>query len=122
MNSPIKSNFETKVKIFETIQEHYAMLGIGRNIVLKRVLFGFLIFGCATTSQVMFVLRTANDFVAYIEGICWISGSLIVFVCFTTILFKRALLFESIHNFKKFLDTSESSQNYLSNIRIVYAI
>lgn len=115
INSPTKPNFETKMKLFQTIQEHYAILGIGREIVLKRVFFGFLIFGCATTSQVMYILRTANDFVAYIEGVCWISGSFIVCVCFLTILFKRALLLESFHNFKKFLDLSEPlSRKFLS--------
>lgn len=95
------------MKIFQAIRDHYEILGISHNTIHKRVFFGFLIFGCATISQVMYISHTANDFMGYIEGVCWISGSLIVAVCFTTILLKRTLLFESIRNYEKFLDTSE---------------
>lgn len=106
-SSSIKTNFKITMKIFRTIQKRFAIVGIGHNIAHKRIFFGFSIFACATISQVMYIFRTANDFMAYIEGVCWISGSFIVSVCFTTILFKRKILFESIHSYEKFLDTSE---------------
>lgn len=102
-----------KMKIFRTIQERYAILGIiplNQTIPFNtRVLRGFALFGCSLVSHMVYIFRMDNDFMKFVEGICSTFGSVIVLVCFTAIAFKKELLFECIGKIEELIDTSETS-------------
>lgn len=105
------------MKIFQTIQRQYAILGItstsnesiGKYSFNRRMLLGFILFACTTASQLMYICCVANDFMEYIECVGVISGSIIVFVCFAAIAFKRILLFDNIDKMEKHIDSSKTA-------------
>lgn len=103
-----------KMKIFKTIQEKYAILGISssKHWTQKyssgaRLLFGFLLFGCNIVSLLLYILLVASGFMEYMECISTASGTFIMFVCYATIVFKRTLIFETIDNIEIVIVTSE---------------
>lgn len=104
------------MKIFDTIQNRYATLGISRSYQSaqkypfnERVLFGFLFFGWTIFSQFVYIFHVARKFLEYMEGTCAAAGCIMLFVCFATIVFKRTSLFENIENFEKLIDTSKTT-------------
>lgn len=62
----------------------------------------------------MYIYHVADDFMEYIECVCELYASAVVFVCFMTIALKRDLLSQNIDNIEKFIDTSMMKLN--SNI------
>lgn len=109
------------MEIFQTAQTHFAVLGIRPSNQTTRkysdnrkILFGFLLFVCNAVSQFVYIVHVANGFMEFMDCICATSGSTIVFVGFTTIVFKRTLLFENIDNLQKLIDTSKPFLSYYS--------
>lgn len=110
---------KSKMKIFKIVQTHYQTLGIisshdliEKRPLSKKVLFGFLLFGYSAASQLVYIFHLASSFVDYVDSICSLCGSIIVFICFATTAFKRTLLSESINNLEKFIDTSVLFSNH----------
>lgn len=107
---------QLKIKIFRTVREHYAIVGISPTILLpnqhlpfdERVLLGFLSFVCTTVSQVVYLLHIASHFMEYVECACSLSGTIIIFVCFMSIVFRKTTLFDSIDDIEKLIDSSKS--------------
>lgn len=105
-----------KIKIFRTVREHYAIVGISPTIVNlsrrlpfnERVLLGFLSFVCTTVSQFVYLLHIASNFMEYMECACSLSGTIIIFVCFMAIVCRKTTLFESLDDIEKLIDSSES--------------
>lgn len=99
------------MKIFQTVQRHYAILGISSsnqlNELCKIVLF-FFTFGCSIVLQFLYIFRVANGFMDYVEGICMTSSSIITFVSFSAIVFKKPVLFECIDNIERLINKSKS--------------
>lgn len=102
------------MKVFQTVRRQYAALGIRPNIQLnqrdssrKRVLFGFLLIGCLLTSQSLYTFLVADGFMELVESVCSTSGTIIVFICFAAIVFKKNLLFANIDNIEQLIDGSE---------------
>lgn len=111
------------MKIFRTIRKRYAIVGITplnqttqKLPISERVFFGGLFFFCYYVSQFVYIIYVANDFMEYIECICELYASAIVFVCFVTIVFKRNLLFQNIDNMEKLIDISMMALNNLKTI------
>lgn len=102
------------MKVFKMVKRHYAILGIIPSLnqptqkypINKRVFCGFLLFGCFILSQIAYTFCVADGFMEYLECACDLSASVILFVCFATIVFKKDLLFEIIDKFGKLIDTS----------------
>lgn len=100
---------------------HYATLGICPSnqptqtypfSLLLRVIFGFLLFGYLIVSQCVYTFYVANGFIEYVECICTTFSSIIVFVFFAAIVFRKTELFEIIENIESLIDTSEPFLNY----------
>lgn len=108
------------MKLFEIVQQHCALLGISSTNQTtqkcqfnERVLLGFLLFGCIFASYFVYIFRVANGFLDYMVGICTLSGHILIFVCFVTIISKKVLMFESIDRIEKLIDTSEPISNFV---------
>lgn len=108
--------FHSKIKIFAKVRRQYAILTAllqpaQSSQFSKRILFGFSLFVYVIASQVIYIFYVANDFMEYIECISSTSGGTLIFVCFAAIVFKRNLLFKSIDNIERFIDTSKMVSN-----------
>ena len=102
------------MKIFQTIQKQYAMMGISpthpwtqKSLFNKKIAFGLLLFAYCIVSQMVFILHVASGFMEYMEAICSSSATVIMFICFVAIVLRKTKLFESIENIEKLIDTSE---------------
>lgn len=113
-----KREIELRMNIFQRIKKRYAILGIGLSSqssqtyqLNRRILFGFLVFGCNILSQILFIFRVANGFIEYVDCICATSATMIIFVCFATNVFNRVLLFEVINNIENLIDSRKTNSN-----------
>lgn len=111
--------------IFRTIQTKLAVLGINssnqailKNAFNRRVLFGFLLFGCTVISELMYIFHVASGFMESMDIISATFGSILVFVSFATMVSKRTSLFESINNLEKFIGASKKIVYTLQFIEI----
>lgn len=106
--------FYSKMKIFEILQQNYKLLGIepSNQLVNKRVLFAYMFYAYFIASQCAYIFHVANGFMEYVEGICATSSSVIIFICFTAVAFKKTTLFKIIDNAKKLIATSELVSNW----------
>lgn len=99
------------MKILQIVQRNYAVLGIEPNKKYpfnKRLHFGFLLFGFTLISQFAYIFHVETGFMDYMNSICATSSTILMFVNFSTIVFKRALAFECIDFIEKRIDISES--------------
>lgn len=104
------------MKIFQTFQKQFAILGISpdpnhsnrKYIFNEKLIFGFLLLGYMIVSQFVYIFYEANGFMEYVESICATSASTIVLACLANTVFRRALIFESIDNMETLIDTSRS--------------
>lgn len=69
------------------------------------MLFGFLLFACLISSNLVYIFQVADGFMEYMESICATSASMIIFVCFAAIARRKPTLFKSIENTEKFIET-----------------
>lgn len=112
------------MKIFQTLQKQYAMVGISRSSNLSnqnysfnsRTLIGFFIFGWSIFSHFMYIFYVANGFMEYMQGVCTTSASFLIFVGFAAIFFRKATLFKSIVNIEGLIDAREFLINILNEI------
>ena len=102
------------MKIFQTIQKQYVILGIGSSNhptqkypFNRRIVFGVFIFGILFTFQSMYIIREASGFMEYVECICTASGNIIIFICILAMILGKTKLYESIENIEKLIDTSQ---------------
>lgn len=103
------------MKIFQTIQMQYEILGISstnqsnqRYPADKRILHAFLLFGWLFFSHFVYIFHVASNFMEYMEGICTTSASVIIFVCFAVKVFGKPKLFGMIGSIEKMIDTSKA--------------
>lgn len=105
-----------KIKIFRTVREHYAIVGISPTTLNpsqrfpfnNKVLLGFSSFVCTTVSQFVYILHVARSFMEYMECVCSLSGTIIIFDCFMAIVFRKTTLFETIDDIEELIDFSKS--------------
>lgn len=108
------------MKIFIKVQQYYEILGISSSsnrstlkcLLNNRVFFGLSLFGCSIVSHFLYTFRVANNFVEYMLGICSLSGSFILFVCFVAVAFQRTTLFECIDKIEKDMDASKMISSF----------
>lgn len=74
-----------------------------------------MLFVCTTASQLVYIAYVANGFMEYMECIGVISGNIIVFVCYVTIVFKCILLFENIDKMEELIDSSKTVSKLIIN-------
>lgn len=104
------------MKIFTVIQKNYAILGINNSSkqstqedpTNKRILFGFLLFGCVIGSQLIYISRVASGFMEYMVCISSISSSALTIISFAAVVFQEHKLFECIDRMEKLVDSSET--------------
>lgn len=103
------------MKIFRTVRKLYAILGIDspnqslqERHFSKREIFGLSSIGCLIISQFVYIFYVASSFMGYMEAICAISLTTILFVSFATIILKKTVLFELYDRIENLIDTSEA--------------
>lgn len=103
------------MKIFHKTQKQYEILGISpsnqwiqNDPFSKRVIFGCLLFGPNLISQFVYLFHVANGFIECVICICSITATIIIFVCFAAVVFRKSKLFESISNVEKFINISKT--------------
>lgn len=102
------------MKVFQTLTNHYATLGIKPSDQLQqqypfdeKVLMGFSLWGCMITSHFIYINYVANTYVEYAECICTSTGSIIVFVCYASVVFYSNTLFDAFKKIEGFIASSE---------------
>lgn len=102
------------MKIFQLIQERYALIGISASNQLdhkhpfnSRIVFGILLFGYAIVLKLVYIDCEADGFMGYLISISSACTTAIVFVCFAAVVFRKATLFKSIDRIEELIDTSE---------------
>lgn len=115
------------MKIFETTQKHFGILGIRPSnqdhAFNKRILFGFLLFGCFVPLYIVYIFHVADDFMEYVESICVISANIVTFICLSAVVLQRNVIFESIESIDKLIAFSEKEflhSKRQTNIYITY--
>lgn len=106
---------ELKTEIFLTVRMQYTLLGISNaptqtkrfDSSKKKLVFGFLLFGCNIAAQFVTIFHVASEFMEYVNCISVSSGLVIIFVCFAATVFRKTLLFNSIDSIEKIIDSSE---------------
>lgn len=108
------------MKALTITQKHYAILGINSSnesteklTFNNRILFGFFLFGFTAACQFMFILFVANGFMEYMDCVCSLSATVLIFVCFAANVFRKATLFECIHNIEKLINASKTASKLL---------
>lgn len=102
------------MKVFQAIQRHYATLGISRSpnqpnqkyLFNKRIFFGFGLFGYFILSQFVYIFCVASGLMEYVVCISATSASIIQFVCFAAIVYRKSILFECFNKTEELIDTS----------------
>lgn len=118
------------MKLFQVVRKNYAILGIhpshqsnqGLSFNTKE-LFGFFLIGGLISSQAMYISYVANGFTEYMNCVCAISATMVVFVCFATIVIRKAKLFKMVDYIERLIDTSKAIFNsfilWLSNLNAI---
>ena len=101
------------MKILQTVQANYAILGISpehsiRPISLnKKVLMAFLISCISITSCIVYFVHVANNFREYIQCITTISAIVIFTICFGAVAFQMTELFDNIDCMENVIEIRE---------------
>lgn len=102
------------MKIFQIVQRRYATLGISPSQQSPRkypfngrILFGFLLFAYVISSQTVNIFEMDASFMGYVECFCSFSGTVLLLVAFAAIVLRKNLLFKTIDNMEKLIDTSK---------------
>lgn len=105
----------TKMKILQTIQRQYALLDIvpshqanQKCPLSNKILFGYSLLLYSIVSQFMHIFRVASGLMEYMECTCSMFASINMFVCFTAIVIKKAVIFENIETIEKLIETSKT--------------
>lgn len=109
------------MKILQIVQKYFTIVGISPSnqsmtndeSIKKKIFVGLLLFGYPTISQAVYIIDGASGFIEYMECVCVVAASTIVSVCFSVIVFRTTMIFESIQSIETLIDTSESIFNKL---------
>lgn len=104
-----------KMKLLEKVQRYYTILGIysthqlvQKSPLNRRAFIAFSIFGSVIISQFIYTFHVSNGFLEYVDSICATFGSIVTFVCFAAVYFRRTTTFGSIDHIERLIDRSES--------------
>lgn len=110
-----KAFYKTKMKVFQTLQKQYEILGLSSSnqstSFSKRVFFVFSLYAYLLASQFVYIYHVASGFMGYMECICATLSSIIMFVCFAAVAFRRSIFFNTIDNIENLIETSKSILN-----------
>lgn len=99
------------MKILQTAQKYYEMLGINatnRLAFSRRELFGFLVFGYNIVSQLVYICSVASGFAEYVDCVSSICCGIIMLICFAATVFRKTTIFDSIGNIERIIHISET--------------
>lgn len=102
-----------KVKVFQTIQRQFAILGINSDLIDKpypfnrRIFIGFLILYSAFSSYLIFIIYEADTFYECAQSIYFSSVVILVAFCLMILLFRVHKLFKLITSVQNVIETSE---------------
>lgn len=102
-----------KIKIFQTVREYFAIIGINRVLVdqpypfNRRIFLGFLMFGLAITSLFTFIISQAKTFWEFAQSIYTCSAVILGICCLFILVFRVHILFKFIASFENVINTSE---------------
>lgn len=103
------------MKIFESARANYAFMGISSmqsiqpNRFNTKITVSFIAIGAATTFHLMHIIVVASNLREYMESATTTSGSVIISISYTTVVFKMRTVFESMNGFEEMIVTSELS-------------
>lgn len=103
------------MRIYQRIRMHCEILGISlscqsvyqEHIFKTKIFLGFLLLGGIIVSETLYILYEASGFTIYVECISMACDSITSFTYFSTVVFAKNLLFESIGNIEQLIDASE---------------
>lgn len=105
-------NSQPKLKVFQTTQKNFAMMGISRKLATQayplnvRILMGFLILYSLAIFNLIYTIYYAKTFAEYTQSVYVFSlGALIILALFIVIL-KVNKLFELIDNCNSIVNMS----------------
>ena len=101
------------MKIFEIVRRNYEILGITSAQSLQkyrlniRINMALLLIGFITFLHTMQIIFVASTLTERMESATTTSGSVIISICFITIIFKMRTLFECIDFFEDMIAKSK---------------
>lgn len=101
------------MKIFETVRNNFAILGVTSaqsaqaNVHNAKVTMALVLIGVFTFFHVMHIFLVASNIKERMESATTTSGSVLISLCITTIIFKMRTVFECIHGFEDLIAMSE---------------
>ena len=93
---------------------NFAILGISSAQSIQKypfntkIIHAFLLIGLTTFLHVMHIICVARNLKERMESATTTSGSLIISICFITVIFKMRTVFECINSFEEVIAMSES--------------
>lgn len=101
------------MKLFQTIQRKFAILGISPDQSIQNCPFNqeiilvYIIYGSACIMSNVYLFHEAQNFEEYTNNIYITTAATMLLFFFTIIINKMANLFEFIDNVEKLIDSSE---------------
>lgn len=102
------------MKILQISQESFTVLGITSKQSKQKLNFnhkifmGFILLGYSLFGHFVYIIYVDKSFDKYIECVCATIAIVVVTTCFVSMVLGKIILFESIDNIEKLIDTSEN--------------
>lgn len=99
------------MRILHLTQKGFALGGLdeAQHRLNKRTLLIFSIFGLCITSQCIFTIRIAKNFIEYIDCICKTGTVFAIAVCYASLVFRKSQLFAFVNEMQELCDKSKQS-------------
>lgn len=101
------------MKIFEKVRENFAFLGIDSAQSIQKhpfntkITMAFILIITTTFLHIMHIFHVASNLKERMQSATTTSGSLLISICFITIIFKMRTLFDCIKGFEGVIAMSE---------------
>lgn len=102
------------MKIFQTVQANYKLLGISPTQSSHhfpynpKIFLSFVNFGLSMASYIMYLIQVAENFKEYIECVTTLSALFIIVVCYGAVVFNIKGTFENIDGMEKVIKMRKS--------------
>lgn len=106
------------MKLFQTVQKNFAVLGIGRgrSKTNRKLVFTWLILSLTVAAGTAFIVFEAKTFEEYTSDLYTTSGDAVVASMFIIMVIKMDRLFELIDMIEQAVDESELDLNLFFEI------
>lgn len=106
---PLFSQF-VKMKLFETVLNNFAIVGMtpSKHRFNTKIAMAFVLIGTATLFHILHIFFVASNLKERTQSSTTTSGSLVITICFLTVIFKMRAVFNCIRDFEDIIAMSES--------------